>query len=48
MMIERNKQTKGDTMKTKQVAIKNGLGEIKGYVTMYWSKSMQKYVTIPA
>ena len=32
---------------TKMVPIKNGRGEIRGYVKMYWSESLQRYVTIP-
>jgi hypothetical protein len=35
-----------DTSMTKQVAIKNGRGEIKGYITMYYSQACG-WVTIP-
>lgn len=31
----------------KLIAIKNGKGEIKGYITVFWSKSLNKFVTIP-
>lgn len=28
--------------------IKNGKGEIKGYIKMYWCNSAKKYVSVPA
>lgn len=33
-------------MRTKKVAIRNGRGEVKGYLTMYWSKACG-WVTVP-
>jgi hypothetical protein len=32
---------------SKQVAIKNGKGEVIGHTTVYWSPKMKRYVTIP-
>jgi hypothetical protein len=28
-------------------AIKNGRGEVKGYIEMFWSRQANAYVTIP-
>lgn len=34
-------------MKTKKFAIKNGRGEVKGYIIMYWSEALGRFVSIP-
>jgi hypothetical protein len=31
----------------KMVAIKNGRGEIKGHIKLYWSTTLRKWVSIP-
>lgn len=33
--------------KYKLVPIKNGRGEIKGHIRMYYSESLKRYVSIP-
>jgi hypothetical protein len=37
---------KKQELKTKRIAIKNGRGEIKGYITVYWHPTCG-WVTIP-
>jgi len=33
--------------KIKLIPIKNGKGEIKGFLKGYWSQALKSYVTIP-
>jgi len=32
---------------SKIVAIKNGRGEVTGHITLYWSRGLDRYVSIP-
>ena len=32
---------------SKQVAIRNGRGQVTGYITLYWAASLERWVSIP-
>jgi hypothetical protein len=33
---------------TRLVPIKNGRGEVKGYIQMFWSRAANGYVSVPS
>lgn len=34
-------------MRSKVLPIKNGRGEVKGYIRLYWSETLKTHVSIP-